>query len=149
MAHEVKYHVHPPYYGGKDGQFECIKVINELRLGFCRGNALKYMIRAGKKEGVSAKSDYDKCRHYLALCIKYSESLVTNEKKINVSEKYYVENVAEFYFPKATNLALNYMFQAFLKTLCTDETLFSSTIKSTMTVVDDIISFKSISEKES
>ncbi len=146
MAHELKNFNHPDYYGGKDSPFECIKVINDLRLGFCRGNALKYMVRAGKKYGDAAQSDYEKCKHYLELCIRYSESLVCDAKRINVSEKYYIENVAEFYFPKETQLALNYMFQAFLKTLSTNETLFSNTIKGTMTVVDDIICFKRINQ---
>lgn len=40
---------HPQHYGGKDNPYEAIKIIRALDLGFSRGNALKYLVRAGKK----------------------------------------------------------------------------------------------------
>ena len=40
---------HPNHYGGKDDQYEAIKVIESWDLGFHLGNVLKYINRAGKK----------------------------------------------------------------------------------------------------
>lgn len=40
---------HPPHYGGADNPYEAIKVIEAWGLGFCVGNAVKYIARAGKK----------------------------------------------------------------------------------------------------
>lgn len=39
---------HPSHYGG-DTTYEAIKVIEAWDLGFCLGNAIKYICRAGKK----------------------------------------------------------------------------------------------------
>ena len=39
---------HPDHYGG-DTVYEAIKVIEAWQLGFCLGNAVKYIARAGKK----------------------------------------------------------------------------------------------------
>lgn len=41
---------HPAHYGGEDNPYEAIKVIEEWGLGFCLGNAVKYISRAGKKD---------------------------------------------------------------------------------------------------
>lgn len=40
---------HPAHYGGKDNPLEAIKVIEHYHLGFCIGNVIKYLLRAGKK----------------------------------------------------------------------------------------------------
>lgn len=40
---------HPAHYGGADNPYEAIKVIEAWKLGFCLGNAVKYISRAGKK----------------------------------------------------------------------------------------------------
>jgi hypothetical protein len=42
---------HPAHYGGADDPFEAIKVIEAWGMGldFCRGNAIKYLARLGKK----------------------------------------------------------------------------------------------------
>ena len=40
---------HPDHYGGEDNPYEAIKVIEEWRLGFNLGNAVKYISRADKK----------------------------------------------------------------------------------------------------
>ena len=54
---------HPDHYGGKDNPFEAIKVIEAWKLGFCLGNALKYISRAGKKG--NALEDLKKARWYI------------------------------------------------------------------------------------
>jgi len=46
MADKVN---HPDHYGGSDNPYEAIKVIEAWGLGFCLGNAIKYILRAGCK----------------------------------------------------------------------------------------------------
>ena len=40
---------HPAHYGAANDPYEVIKVIDAWGLGFCLGNAVKYLARAGKK----------------------------------------------------------------------------------------------------
>lgn len=40
---------HPTHYGGENNPYEAIKVIEAWGLGFCLGNVIKYICRAGKK----------------------------------------------------------------------------------------------------
>jgi hypothetical protein len=54
---------HPAHYGGADNPYEAIKVIEAWELGFCLGNAVKYISRAGKKGDVL--EDLRKARWYL------------------------------------------------------------------------------------
>jgi hypothetical protein len=54
---------HPEHYGGANNPYEAIKVIEAWGLGFCLGNAVKYISRAGKKN--SMIEDLRKARWYL------------------------------------------------------------------------------------
>ena len=54
---------HPAHYGGADNPYEAIKVIEAWELGFCLGNAVKYLARAGKKD--RRLQDLQKARWYL------------------------------------------------------------------------------------
>jgi hypothetical protein len=54
---------HPAHYGGADNLYEAIKVIEAWDLGFCLGNTVKYISRAGKKGDVI--EDLKKARGYL------------------------------------------------------------------------------------
>lgn len=54
---------HPAHYGGEQNPYEAIKVIEAWELGFCLGNAVKYIVRAGKKG--DALEDLRKARWYL------------------------------------------------------------------------------------
>lgn len=56
---------HPAHYGGADNPFEAIKVIDAWGLGFCLGNTVKYICRAGRKPGVAALEDLKKALWYL------------------------------------------------------------------------------------
>lgn len=56
---------HPAHYGGADNPYEAIKVIEAWQLGFCLGNAAKYISRAGKKPGADALEDLRKARWYI------------------------------------------------------------------------------------
>ena len=64
---------HPIHYGGKDNPCETIKVIESLDIlgGFCVGNALKYLMRAGKKDERKTIEDLEKARWYIDYFIKY------------------------------------------------------------------------------
>ncbi len=55
---------HPSHYGG-DTVYEAIKVIEAWDLGFCLGNVVKYISRAGKKTKLSYIEDLKKARWYL------------------------------------------------------------------------------------
>lgn len=56
---------HPLHYGGADNPYEAIKVIEAWDLGFCLGNAVKYINRAGKKDVRKTVEDLKKARWYL------------------------------------------------------------------------------------
>jgi len=53
---------HPSHYKGRG--LECIQVIEAFGLGFCLGNAVKYILRAGKKG--CKKEDLKKAIWYLS-----------------------------------------------------------------------------------
>lgn len=56
---------HPIHYGGEDNPYEAIKVIEAWDLGFCLGNTVKYISRAGKKDPAKTLEDLKKARWYL------------------------------------------------------------------------------------
>jgi hypothetical protein len=56
---------HPAHYGGADNPYEAIKVIEAWSLGFCLGNCLKYISRAGRKDAAKELEDLKKARWYL------------------------------------------------------------------------------------
>ena len=53
----------PEHYGGKENTYEAIKVIEAHNLDFCLGNAVKYILRAGKKDDIA--QDLEKAIWYL------------------------------------------------------------------------------------
>lgn len=55
----------PEYYGGSDNPYEAIKIIEAWSLNFCLGNALKYIVRAGKKDAKKRNEDLKKAIWYL------------------------------------------------------------------------------------
>ncbi len=65
---------HPDYYQGEEG-FETIKAIFALGWGrgFCLGNALKYISRAGRKGQDTLVEDLQKARWYLEYFINHVE----------------------------------------------------------------------------
>ena len=56
---------HPEHYGGKNNEYEAIKVRDAWELGFCLGNTVKYISRAGKKETDKEIQDLEKALWYL------------------------------------------------------------------------------------
>jgi hypothetical protein len=57
---------HPSHYGGKENTYEAIKVIEAWELGFCLGNAIKYISRAGKKNPEKIVEDLEKAKWYIS-----------------------------------------------------------------------------------
>lgn len=74
---------HPIYYGGADDPYEAIKVIEAWNLCFHLGNTVKYISRAGKKDGNSATQDLKKALFYLNRKI---ELLEKQDQVIDVSD---------------------------------------------------------------
>ncbi len=56
---------HPQHYGGENNPYEVIKVIDAWELGFCLGNTVKYISRAGKKDTKKELEDLKKALWYL------------------------------------------------------------------------------------
>ena len=54
---------HPKHY--TDGRIEVIEYIEDKNLGFCLGNAIKYISRAGKKEKNKEIQDLRKAMWYI------------------------------------------------------------------------------------
>jgi hypothetical protein len=59
---ENKEMVHSPDHY-KSGKLEAIDVIEQFKLDFCLGNAIKYILRTGKKD--DPRQDIDKAIWYL------------------------------------------------------------------------------------
>lgn len=58
----------PAHY--TDGKIEVIEYIEDKKLGFCLGNAIKYISRAGKKDPTKEVEDLKKARWYIERRIK-------------------------------------------------------------------------------
>lgn len=54
---------HPSHYNS--GKIEVIEAIEDWKLGFHRGNAVKYVARAGKKDATKEIQDLEKAVWYL------------------------------------------------------------------------------------
>ena len=54
---------HPAHY--TTGKIEVINFIDDKELGFCLGNAVKYIARAGKKDPAKTVEDLEKAVWYL------------------------------------------------------------------------------------
>ena len=65
---------HPSYYGGAENTYEEIKIIEALDLDFHTGNALKYIVRAGKKNPEKELEDLQKAVWYIERKIKLIEN---------------------------------------------------------------------------
>lgn len=62
---------HPTHYN--DGKIEVIEYIEDKKLGFCLGNAIKYISRAGKKDPTKEVEDLQKAIWYIERHIKTLE----------------------------------------------------------------------------
>lgn len=92
LSNDVDQNVqHPIYYGGADDPYEAIKVIEAWNLGFHIGNTVKYISRAGKKDGNSATQDLKKALFYLNREI---ELLEKQNQVIDVSDAMVADTVS-------------------------------------------------------
>lgn len=92
LSNDVDQNVqHPIYYGGADDPYEAIKVIEAWNLGFHLGNTVKYISRAGKKDGNSATQDLKKALFYLNREI---ELLERQNQVIDVSDAMVTDTVS-------------------------------------------------------
>jgi hypothetical protein len=79
---ENKEHVnHPEHYGGKNNEYEAIKVIDAWELGFSLGNTIKYISRAGKKGKDKELQDLRKGLWYLEHHIEQLEQKINSESR--------------------------------------------------------------------
>lgn len=67
---------HPSHY--TTGKIEVIDFITDKKLDFCRGNAVKYIVRAGLKDPMKEVEDLEKARFYINRAI---EDLVGPDKE--------------------------------------------------------------------
>ena len=58
-----------------DGKIEVIDFIEDKKLGFCLGNAIKYIARAGKKDPTKEREDIKKAIWYLNRYLKELEEV--------------------------------------------------------------------------
>lgn len=63
---------HPSHY--TTGKIEVIDFITDKKLDFCRGNAIKYIVRAGLKDKSKEVEDLQKAIFYINRAIKELES---------------------------------------------------------------------------
>ena len=73
---------HPSHY--TDGKIEVIDFIEEKQLNFHRGNAIKYIARAGKKNKEKEIEDLEKAAWYINREIQRLEKLKKNKDRKQV-----------------------------------------------------------------
>lgn len=76
---------HPVYDHYGSGVYEAIKIINSYNLNFNLGNAVKYILRAGKKDNNPMVSDLKKAVDYL----QYEIERITESEESNVIQLNY------------------------------------------------------------
>ena len=69
--------IRPDYYKSKG--VETIDVIEAFDLNFNLGNVIKYVLRAGKKEGEEKEKDLNKALFYISREIKREDDVVIEE----------------------------------------------------------------------
>lgn len=73
----------PAHY--TDGKIEVIDFIEDKKLGFSLGNAVKYIARAGKKDPNKEVEDLKKAKWYIERRISQLEEVKHVKKNISVS----------------------------------------------------------------
>lgn len=81
---------HPSHY--TTGKIECIDFITDKHLNFCRGNAVKYIVRAGLKDPDKEIEDLEKAIFYLNREIKELKSKQNEELENAIVETWRKQN---------------------------------------------------------
>ena len=90
---------HPAHYNA--GKIECIEFIEDQRLGFHLGNAVKYIVRAGKKNPGKMAEDLDKAIWYIR---RQQEILKANPLRPNaMADKWNEWNAQPWLCPSDAN----------------------------------------------
>ncbi len=84
---------HPSHYGGASNPYEVIKVIKAWDLGFCLGNTIKYIARAGKKDIAPPIQDLKKALWYLQEEIRELEHKALGEEIIKETRRKEMEEL--------------------------------------------------------
>ena len=79
---------HPQHYGGSENPYETIKVLEawmtrDEMIGFCKGNALKYLSRHREKGGLS---DLEKSAWYSRYMVEYLKADAEKPNKDRLDE---------------------------------------------------------------
>ena len=84
----------PDYYNNDKTNLDVIDVCQMLELDFPQGNVLKYMSRAGKKEGQSELKDLGKARNYFSRIVQEAEKRhgMTVEEALEKETEKRIEN---------------------------------------------------------
>lgn len=90
MSNQVN---HPKHYGGSENTYEAIKVIEAWGLGFCLGNVVKYISRAGKKDKTKLVQDLEKAIWYLNREVENLKNVEKVELTNNEKPKYTVKRI--------------------------------------------------------
>lgn len=75
---------HPPHYNS--GKFEVIEIIEDQKLNFHTGNAVKYICRAGKKDPTKEIEDLEKAIWYLNRQIEVTKAAQVGREKVRPNE---------------------------------------------------------------
>ena len=72
---------HPSHYNS--GTIEVIEAIEDWKLGFHLGNAVKYVARAGKKDPSKYEEDLQKAKWYIDRAIELTKPTVRRPNDMN------------------------------------------------------------------
>lgn len=70
-----------------DGKIECITYIDDKNFNYCRGNAIKYISRAGKKNPEKEIEDLEKAEWYIHHEIERLQKIKDQKLKEKASKR--------------------------------------------------------------
>ena len=105
---------HPTHY--MDGKIEVIDFIEDKQLNFCRGNAVKYIARAGKKDPAKTVEDLEKAMWYINREIVRITGDMSNFKKKTLKDFLCAaENYLAYFDTKEFLSDLNAVYNEFIQ----------------------------------
>ena len=96
---------HPQHYGGSENPYETIKVLEawmtrDEMIGFCKGNALKYLSRHREKGGLS---DLEKSAWYSRYMVEYLKADAEKPTRLDELVKLNLKGAMTAKAPKGPN----------------------------------------------